>query len=310
MGVEISEKHLLVETAAHLGVEWTDPTLQRRFWKVADGTSLSSLHWGDEEPSFVFLHGGGQNAHTWDAVALLLDQPMVAIDLPGHGHSDWREDKAYWPFTNAASIANVLDQMPLSAPVALVGMSLGGLTAIRLAALRPDLFSSVTVIDVTPSQLEQMKKMTKEERGTTALTQGPARYASLEDMIAATTALAPNRPAILIERGVVHNAQQFDDGQWGWRYDKLSSDEKAEANPTESFDALWEDVSVIELPMMLVRGGASAFVTEEHVAELTDRAKSLRFEIVPNAGHSVQSDNPAGLVDVLQEFINTVDGRH
>jgi esterase len=195
--------------------------------------------------------------------------------------------------------------MQLPSPVALVGMSLGGLTAIRLAALRPDLFTSVTVIDVTPSQLEQMKKMTKEERGTTALTQGPTRYASLAEMIDATAALAPNRSPILIERGVVHNARQFEDGQWGWRYDKLSSDEKEDANPTASFDALWEDVSAIELPMMLVRGGASAFVTEEHVADFTTRASSLRFEIVPNAGHSVQSDNPAGLVEVLTSFIRS-----
>ena len=298
----ISEKHLLAQTAEHLGVTWNDPALERRFWKIADGTSLSSLHWGDQAPSMVFLHGGGQNAHTWDAVALLLGESMVAIDLPGHGHSDWREDKAYWPFTTATAIAEVLDQMNLPAPVALVGMSLGGLTAIRLAALRPELFTSVTVIDVTPSQLEQMKKMTKEERGTTALTQGPTRYATLSEMIDATAALAPNRSAILIERGVVHNARQFEDGQWGWRYDKLSSDEKEDANPTASFDALWEDVSAIQLPMMLVRGGASAFVTEEHVADFKNRASSLRFEIVPNAGHSIQSDNPVGLVEVLRSF--------
>ncbi len=120
------------------------------------------------------LHGGGQNAHTWDAVGLLLNRPFVAIDLPGHGHSSWREDKEYWPFTGAESIAVVLDRMGLS-NVALVGMSLGGLTAIHLAAIRPAMFSRVAIVDVTPSQMEQMKKMTLEERGTTALTQGPDR---------------------------------------------------------------------------------------------------------------------------------------
>ena len=44
--------------------------------------------WGDGEPELVLLHGGAQNAHTWDTVALALDRPLVAIDLPGHGHSD------------------------------------------------------------------------------------------------------------------------------------------------------------------------------------------------------------------------------
>jgi esterase len=303
MSTPISEKYLLAETAAHLGVEWNDPSLQREFWQISDGSSLSSLRWGDETPQAVFLHGGGQNAHTWDAVALLLGKSIVAIDMPGHGHSDWREDKAYWPLTNAAAVAEVIDQMNIGTPVALIGMSLGGLTAIRLAAIRPDLFSSVTIVDVTPSQMGQMKKMSQEEKGTTALTQGPTRYETLDDMIKATAALAPNRSAVLIERGVVHNAREFDDGQWGWRYDKLVSDEKAEDGESPDFDELWEDVSVIAMPMMLVRGGASAFVTEEHVDDFKARAPQLRFEIVDGAGHSVQSDRPAELAAVLNTFI-------
>ena len=48
--------------------------------------------WGDAEPELVFLHGGAQNAHTWDTVALALGRPLVAIDLPGHGHSDGGRD--------------------------------------------------------------------------------------------------------------------------------------------------------------------------------------------------------------------------
>ena len=41
----------------------------------------------------VLLHGGSQNAHTWDTVAMALDRPLVAIDLPGHGHSDGPGDR-------------------------------------------------------------------------------------------------------------------------------------------------------------------------------------------------------------------------
>ncbi len=299
-----NEKHLLKETAELLGAEWTDPTLTREFWDLEDGSIISSLRWGQGQPEIVMLHGGGQNAHTWDAVGLLMGRPFVAIDLPGHGQSSWREDKEYWPFSNAESIAVVLDRMGLP-KVALVGMSMGGLTAIHLAAIRPEAFSRVVIVDVTPSQMEQMKKMTLEERGTTALTQGPDRYESLEAMIDATTALAPNRPALLIERGVVHNSQQFDDGQWGWRYDSMKRPEGEDPNefPTDDFLELWDDVNTLNIPIMLVRGGASAFVTEEHVAEFRSRAKDFRFEIVDGAGHSVQSDRPVQLAALLTEYV-------
>ncbi|MDO9486244.1 MAG: alpha/beta hydrolase [Actinomycetota bacterium] len=298
------EKYLLKETAQLLGVPWTEPTLTREFWKLDDGSTISSLRWQEGDPEIVMLHGGGQNAHTWDAVGLVLNRPFVAIDLPGHGHSSWREDKEYWPFTGAESIATVLDRMGLS-NVALVGMSMGGLTAIHLAAIRPAMFSRVVIIDVTPSQMDQMKKMTLEERGTTALTQGPDRYESLQAMIDATTALAPTRPALLIERGVVHNSQQFDDGQWGWRYDSMKRPDGEDPSEflNDDFLALWHEVNGIEIPIMLVRGGASAFVTEEHVAEFRSRAKDFRFAIVDGAGHSVQSDRPAELAALLTEYI-------
>ena len=64
---------------------------------ISDGYALSALRWGSEPPELVLLHGGAQNAHTWDTVALALDRPLVAIDLPGHGHSAHRDDHVYWP---------------------------------------------------------------------------------------------------------------------------------------------------------------------------------------------------------------------
>ena len=63
--------------------------------------AVSALAWGEGAPEIVLLHGGAQNAHTWDTVALALDRPLLAIDLPGHGHSSHRDDHMYWPSENA-----------------------------------------------------------------------------------------------------------------------------------------------------------------------------------------------------------------
>ena len=73
--------------------------------------------------------------------------------------------------------------------------------------------------------------------------------------------------------------------------------------PTDDFLELWDDINIIDVPIMLVRGGASAFVTEEHIAEFKSRAKELRLEIVDGAGHSVQSDRPAELAALLDVYI-------
>src|ERR1044072_4961114 len=68
-----------------------------------DRGSISALRFGDRPPRVVFLHGGGQNAHTWDTVILGLGEPALAVDLPGHGRSAWRDYGDYGPKLNAAT---------------------------------------------------------------------------------------------------------------------------------------------------------------------------------------------------------------
>ena len=83
---------MLQENAEEIGLSWDGgPSVTRREIEVDADQFVSSLVWGDAEPELVFLHGGGQNAHTWDTVVLALGRPAIAIDLPGHGRSDRRD---------------------------------------------------------------------------------------------------------------------------------------------------------------------------------------------------------------------------
>src|ERR1700678_834123 len=87
--VEYDEFGMFQENAAEYGLPYDGPPVVRRVSvEVAPGRALSALVWQDAEPELVLVHGGSQNAHTWDTVALALGRPLVAIDLPGHGHSD------------------------------------------------------------------------------------------------------------------------------------------------------------------------------------------------------------------------------
>ena len=123
----IDEFDLLSENAEELGLDVELPPRQRLATEVGGGRQVSSIQWGQTPAPLVFLHGGGQNAHTFDSVLLALGTPALAIDLPGHGHSDWREDHDYSGQANAAAVASVIERHTAT-PVALVGMSLGGLT--------------------------------------------------------------------------------------------------------------------------------------------------------------------------------------
>jgi esterase len=288
--VGLSEFALLPENAEQAGVEGPLPHVQR-----IDAGSVSALQWGDSTPRIVFLHGGGQNAHTWDTVIVGLGQPALAVDLPGHGHSGWREDGDYSPQHNAAAVAPVLNELAPHADL-VVGMSLGGLTAIGLGAIAPHLVRELVLVDVTPSALRRHSEMTKEQLGTVALVQGDREFPSFAAMLELTTAAAPHRDPKSLRRGVFHNSRRLDNGIWTWRYDTIRK--------IPDFDSLWGDVDGLSAPITLVRGGNSGFVSDEDAAELGQRAQAFRgVHVIEGSGHSVQSDQPRALIDILRAVL-------
>ncbi len=288
---------LLSENAAEAGLTWTGrPKVSRHTVAGSSGHQLSALVWGDGDPDLVLVHGGAQNAHTWDSVALALDRPLVAIDLPGHGHSDWRPDGDYAPGRNAEALAAAIEQLAPTARV-VVGMSLGGLSTIRLAAARPDLVARLALIDVTPG-VTGVKA-----QAIAAFVNGPESFASFEEILERTVAHNPTRSVASLRRGILHNAREREDGRWVWRYHRFAPPSDGDGRPRSGdYGSLWDDVSAITAPLLLVRGSLSPVVDDADVAELRRRQPAALVEVVDGAGHSVQGDRPVELAALLSSF--------
>jgi pimeloyl-ACP methyl ester carboxylesterase len=125
--VPYDEMSMFHENAEEFGLPYDGPpTVRRESVEVEPGRRLSALVWGDGDPELVLLHGGGQNAHTWDTVAMALGRPLVALDLTGHGHSDGGRQGSVDVTENAKDVAVAIRALAPNA-AAVVGMSLGGI---------------------------------------------------------------------------------------------------------------------------------------------------------------------------------------
>jgi pimeloyl-ACP methyl ester carboxylesterase len=292
--VEYDEFGLFHENAEEYGIPWRGPPeVRRESVEVDGGRRVSALLWGERAPEVVLLHGGAQNAHTWDTVALALDRPLVAIDLPGHGHSDWRDDHSYWPVDNADGVASAMRQLAPDARL-VVGMSLGGLTSIALAARHPDLVPRLVLVDVTPGVDREKASPIA------AFIAGPERFDTFDEILERTVAFNPTRTVSSLRRGILHNARENEDGSWTWRYDRVRL---TEGESIPDFGVLWDDVSKLTMPLMLVRGADSGVVGDEDVDELRRRQPAVRVETVEGSGHSIQGDQPVELTRLIESFL-------
>lgn len=322
--IEYDEFGLFHENAAEYGLPYEGPPVVRRASvEVEAGRRLSALVWGAGEPELVLLHGGSQNAHTWDTVAMALGRSLVAIDLPGHGHSDGpgaearRSGAHASPNSYAQDVAVAVRALAPRAD-AVVGMSLGGLTTIALTAVAPELVRKVVLVDVTPGVSRERS------RHITDFVSGPATFPSFDELLERTIRFNPTRSVSSLRRGILHNAVQQEDGSWVWRWARWrmqpgSGEAAAQtAEPAQTartappaapareatFGDLWDVLQAIDVPVMLARGMLpQSVVGDEDEAELLRRLPGATVVHFDDAGHSVQGDMPVELARAIETFV-------
>ncbi len=293
--VDYDEFGLFHENAEEFGLPFDSPPVVRReSVTLDDGRQLSALVWGTAPPELVFLHGGAQNAHTWDTVAMALGRSLVCIDMPGHGHSDGGRNGSLDIGANAADVAFAMRALAPGA-AALIGMSLGGHTALAVADQEPDLVRALVLVDVTPGVDERKASHIG------AFINGPESFPRFDDLLARTIEYNPTRTEASLRRGILHNAEQRPDGSWVWRYARFRAAETSDGHP--DFSHLWDAVSNLTVPLMLARGMREQSVVDDaDEAELLRRCPSARVEHVAEAGHSVQGDTPLELAALIESF--------
>jgi len=300
--IAYDEFGLYHENAAEYGLPFDGPPMVKRVSVgVAPGRDVSALIWGESPPQLVFVHGGAQNAHTWDTVLLALDGvPAIALDLPGHGHSGWRDDGAYTPMNLADDLAVAIAELAPRA-LAVVGMSLGGMTSMQLAVRHPHLVRKLVMVDITPGVNSQKAKAVLD------FVNGPQSFPSFESLLERTKEHNPTRSESSLRRGILHNAHQLDDGSWEWNYDRRNHARSADEAPVDdgtaaSLSPLWDLFGAVACPLLLVRGGVSPVVDDADVAEALRRQPTMEVKVVDGAGHSVQGDRPVELAALVRTF--------
>lgn len=293
------EFHDLPERAAEAGLAWSGTLkIERCCARLPDGRKVSALAWGGSSPEVVLLHGGAQNAHTWDTVALAFDRPLLAIDLPGHGHSDWRKQGDYGAHVLAKDVECAMRELAPRARM-LVGMGLGGAVARRVADQGSGSLQLVALIDAGPGRPSQEQpRSSKAGETVKAFVSGDLRFGSFDEMLARTRRFNPGRSESSLRRGVWHNARESADGSWTWRWDPaLRSVDHSAVEPPEPTP------HGPPIPLLIVRGGLSDVLSEEAAADLAREPGIVGVVTIEGAGHGVQGDQPVELARVLKAHL-------
>jgi pimeloyl-ACP methyl ester carboxylesterase len=271
-----------------------------------EGIRLHWVDWGTEGWSPVlFLHGGGLTARTWDLVCLALrrDHHCLAPDARGHGDSEWSRSVDYGVETLAGDLERLIAHLGLARPV-LVGQSLGGMTALAYACREPDAVAGLVLVDVVT---EVQRGGTQRIAEFVAVTAEPD---SVDAFVERARAFNPARDERLLRRSLLHNLRPLSDGRWTWKYDpRAVTRERMEAIHADLRE-LSEGLDAVTCPTLVIRGADSDVVTPEAAEAFARALPDARVVTVPGATHTVQGDNPRGLVEALRPFLADRSGTY
>jgi pimeloyl-ACP methyl ester carboxylesterase len=272
--------------------------LRGRFPGPAGTTLVADVHGPDDGPAVLLLHGGGQTRHAWGATASRLGEAgwrAVALDLPGHGESGWPDDGDYSPPAMARTVAEVV--RALGRPIAVIGASLGGMSAMGAIGL-PDApaIDVLVLVDVAPRiEAEGVRRIVD------FMTAHPQGFASLEEA-AQHIAAYKGAPASASEAGLRRNLRLNAAGRWIWHWDPRLMHERSHAQRRDP--RLYEPaMRAWDRPTLLVRGGRSDVVSPEGARALLEVVPHARYVDLADAGHMVAGDANDAFTETVAAFL-------
>ncbi len=294
-----NEFALIAETAAEAGAAAGRQTRARRGWvNVPAGGHVSGVFWGDGPPEVVFLHDIGESARAWDAVALALGSPSVAIDLPGHGRSDWRRDGRYQPGKLAPAVSEAIRSFAPRTRL-VVGSGLGGRTALVLRRRQPRLLPRLALVGTLPGSAPGPEQGWPD----------PDRFASRAEALAALAVKRPDRSAQALRREILYELIQDQDGSWAWRHHPgnlpPASPGVDDADRPGTDEALWEELGQLGPAAALIRSDWAGPLAAADLARLRERAPGVQVITIPGGGADVVAAQPAALAAALDHMLTT-----
>lgn len=253
----------------------------------ACGVPIVADVYGDaRRPTVIFGHGGGQTRHSWKTATAALAAAgyhVINYDARGHGDSGWAGRGGYNNELRARDLMAIVGDRP--EPVAFVGASMGGATALYTAATRPELkVGALVLVDIVPhpdpAGIHHINAFMNAHTG---------GFDTLEQVADAIAAYNPARPRPDDLSGLSKNVR-LREGRYYWHWDPafMAKDNTGEMNVLA--DVVEHPKRPLDFPVMLVRGLKSDIVSESGVASLQKLIPHVEIRDIAGAGHMVAGD--------------------
>lgn len=272
----------------------------------AHGVDLHVLEWSEDGVPLVLLHGHGNEAHLWDdfVPCVAPHYRVIAVDQRGHGDSGWDPEGRYDTDVMADDLEALTAALDIDRFV-LIGFSMGGRVSMTFAGRHPERLAGLVLVDIGPELDMRGVLRIQGEIGS----QPAPVFASVEEYARMLSLHYPAGQPEALMRMATHGLRRREDGLYELKIDPRlradrPQDEAARAKEEAQAEAHWKALAALPCPTLVVRGAASDILSPEVADRMVeDVLQHGRLAVVPQAAHSVATDNPQGFEAAVSEFV-------
>ncbi len=268
------------------------------------------------EPA-LFVHGLGGSSQNWSALMAALAGTVAgeALDLPGFGHSPPPDDGNFSLAAQARAVVRLLDA-ERRGPVHLFGNSMGGAVAVKVAAARPDLVRTLTL--VSPALPEVPPQRTAWPTALAAVPGLPRLYLratrdwSVERRTAALLELCYGDPSVVGEparRAAVEEYRRRAELPYFWDVMVRSTRGIVNAYTLGGQHALWRQAERVLAPTLLVYGGRDKLVSVKTSRRAARAFRDARMLTIPDSGHVAMMEHPELVARAFDDMLRELAHR-
>jgi pimeloyl-ACP methyl ester carboxylesterase len=274
--------------------------------KGAHGLELHLLEWSTEGVPLVLLHGLGNEAHLWDdfVPSVAPHYRVLALDQRGHGDSDWDPEARYDAESMTDDLEAVLNALEIDRFV-LVGFSMGGRVSMTFAGRHPERLAGLVIADIGP---EVDARGVLRIGGEMAEQRAPV-FTDVQEYAAMLSLNYPAGQPHALKRMAEFGLRRRDDGLFELKMDpklrgERPTDEVSKAKEEAFIQQQWDALARVPCATLVVRGAASDILSPEIADKMVDEVlQNGRLAIVPQAAHSIMTDNPEGFQEAVCSFV-------
>ncbi|MBV1947756.1 alpha/beta fold hydrolase [Streptomyces sp. BV129] len=262
------------------------------------------------EPA-LYVHGLGGSSQNWSALMAELDGDVdsEAVDLPGFGDSPPPDDGDYSVTGHARAVIRHLDAAGRG-PVHLFGNSLGGAVSTRVAAVRPDLVRSLTLVSPALPELRIQRSAAPTALlgvpGVAALFNRITREWTAEQRVRGVTALCYGDPESVSPEAFQYAVEELERRlrlPYFWDAMTRSARGIVDAYTLGGQQGLWRQAERVLAPTLLVYGGRDQLVGFRMAAKAARSFRDSRLLSLPDAGHVAMMEYPELVARAFRELL-------